>query len=535
MKKSILVIFLLLLLLLSHSTYAQIWPKQFLADYETLPTSIRESYDHGLLFCSSPTIGGSPYEGILIKTDINGEILWTKVIKELNGERTILMDACVNTNGDFFLYGDTHRHDGMGDFYLMKLDACGNKEWCNVYGLPNNPDNSRRLRPLPDGGCVVLSAYYSDPNDKRIWLFRFDNQGNLKWKNYFKPNPRIFLDEALDLHILPDSSFLITAETAVLDTVVSNSGYWQTYFLNISPKGEVNWYGFVDEANSFYCKPNFACCTSTDSVNTIFTMVDKLYYDGLHMHPHLCKTTFAGETFSYEPVVDTTMVEVGQGNAVGYLGGNRLAITIQYRDTLGVSTNEVLLTDTLGQLINKEAMVHGYNWDILEVTHDQKVVISRIDDDMRMHVYKFTRELEPDTLYTQPLQYDYLCPDNIVSDTILLDCEIVGQQELFTEKQPAIILYPNPTRNQLNLELPEFYTQQRIQDGMQYTRHIYTHEKDSRVQIFDIQGQLQFEKQLQAQEKRVMIDVSAWKEGLYALRVVCGQEVLAHGKFMVKN
>lgn len=523
-----------LLILVSLSSNAQIWPKQYLVNYKTMPTSIRESYDHGLLLSTSLTINGVPYEGNLIKTDVNGELLWQKVIKEADNKKTLLLDACTDSAGNMLLTGSTFGHDEYGDLYILKLDACGNKVWCKVFRVPNNPDQSRRIRSLRDGGYILLSAYYSDSYTKRIWLFRFDSKGNLMWKNHFKPNPRITRDDPEELLILPDDSFLICGKAGIIDTLVPNTAYWQTYFLNISPKGELNWYGLVDEANNFYSKVNFACCTSTDSVNTIFTIVDKLYDDGQRMHPYLCKTTFSGETFHYIPVVDTSIISLSQGNTMGYLGKNRLAMTIQYDDSLGIMHNEVLLTDTSGHIFQSQELVHGFNWDIMEVTHDQKVVISRIDENDTIHMYKFTRELEPDTLYTQPLEYDYLCPGSIVSDTILLDCEIVGQQELFTEKQPAIKLYPNPASNQLNIELPEFYTLEQVKDGMQYTRHIYIHEKDSRVQIFDMQGQLQFEKPLQAHEKRVLIDVSSWNKGLYALRVVCGHEVLARGKFMVK-
>jgi hypothetical protein len=57
--------------------------------------------------------------------------------------------------------------------------------------------------------------------------------------------------------------------------------------------------------------------------------------------------------------------------------------------------------------------------------------------DQDIILMKFNTSLEYDSIYTAPREYDYLCPDPIVSKTIdLTDCEvIVNVEDIPTRKE----------------------------------------------------------------------------------------------------
>jgi hypothetical protein len=66
--------------------------------------------------------------------------------------------------------------------------------------------------------------------------------------------------------------------------------------------------------------------------------------------------------------------------------------------------------------------------------------------------------LEDDTLYNQPLVYDSLCPHEIQSDTVLLDCGLfVNIDEIPTQEEyeSTIKISPNPARDWVVLALPD--------------------------------------------------------------------------------
>ncbi|OQX79537.1 MAG: hypothetical protein B6D64_04700 [Bacteroidetes bacterium 4484_276] len=68
---------------------------------------------------------------------------------------------------------------------VLKLDACGNKEWCVIY--PNNNmwfDYANDIVQNPDGTYTVLVTNYgSNPAEENIWLFNLDQNGNTLWRN----------------------------------------------------------------------------------------------------------------------------------------------------------------------------------------------------------------------------------------------------------------------------------------------------------------------------------------------------------------
>ncbi|HOX78988.1 MAG TPA: hypothetical protein PLW31_13230, partial [Bacteroidales bacterium] len=70
----------------------------------------------------------------------------------------------------------------------------------------------------------------------------------------------------------------------------------------------------------------------------------------------------------------------------------------------------------------------------------------------------FNANLEDDTLYTQPMTYDSLCPYEIQSDTMDLDCDLfVDINELPTreEYESTVKISPNPAEDWVALTLPD--------------------------------------------------------------------------------
>jgi len=84
---------------------------------------ILESYDKGYLLSGKGAANYSLYNWI-IKTDINGDILWEKTI---GGGFTsvVLPQMAMNSNGDLYICDETKSNDPEGDPVIVKLNACG--------------------------------------------------------------------------------------------------------------------------------------------------------------------------------------------------------------------------------------------------------------------------------------------------------------------------------------------------------------------------------------------------------------------------
>jgi hypothetical protein len=128
----------LIIFLFPFSSFAQQWPKVY-GQYSNDATlsHIYETYDYGYMLCGAYTNYLDKTIGWMVKTDINGNILWEKRIGDYSYFTHTFCARETNDKG-WILTGRTSQLDPSTDPFILKLDSCGNKEWCNIYKTPNN-------------------------------------------------------------------------------------------------------------------------------------------------------------------------------------------------------------------------------------------------------------------------------------------------------------------------------------------------------------------------------------------------------------
>jgi hypothetical protein len=119
-------------------------------------------------------------------------------------------------------------------------------------------------------------------------------------------------------------------------------------------------------------------------------------------------------------------------------------------------------------------------------------------------LFKFNYDLEYDTLYTQPFDYDYLC-DNlpIASDTIGIDdCDIwTGfPDEIEFRAAKYLLIFPNPADNRVTIQLPEYTADERKWGTMTSRHYNLQYHKDATLRIFDLFGRQVMEHSLRNTE-----------------------------------
>ncbi|MCB2380507.1 T9SS type A sorting domain-containing protein [Hymenobacter sp. BT635] len=129
----------------------------------------------------------------LVKLDAAGNKLWDKTL----GSRSIdvLTALLVTTDGGYIVGGNTDvpgvsgdkTQDGAyDDFWLVKLDATGTKQWDKVIGTTLT-DKMYALTKTRDGGYLVGGySPFSIPNARAIdfWTVKLDAAGNRQWQTY---------------------------------------------------------------------------------------------------------------------------------------------------------------------------------------------------------------------------------------------------------------------------------------------------------------------------------------------------------------
>jgi PKD repeat protein len=101
-----------------------------------------------------------------------------------NGD--VVIEWLVQTgDGNLLLAGNTDAIDPYGDGILIKTDPDGNIIWSKTFG-GDGEDNVEKIISCTDGGCVVTGYSNSyGQGDYDAWISRFNSEGEIIWSDYF--------------------------------------------------------------------------------------------------------------------------------------------------------------------------------------------------------------------------------------------------------------------------------------------------------------------------------------------------------------
>ena len=187
----------------------KLWDKTYGSTASDVMTSFVETADGGFLFAgtTSGTASGHKAQDSkgstdywVVRTDALGNLLWERSFGSTGYD--YLADVAVNSNGDFLLGGYTYSSaggdksdtgNGGYDFWIVKIDAQGNKIWDKTLG-GSSDDFLSKIVVHEDGQYLLAGYSYSNASfDKSepslggydFWVIKTDAQGNRIWDRTF--------------------------------------------------------------------------------------------------------------------------------------------------------------------------------------------------------------------------------------------------------------------------------------------------------------------------------------------------------------
>ena len=157
-----------------------LWAKSFGGLNDDYGMSVQQTVDGGYIITGETDSYGLGLGDVyLIKTDSQGETLWTKTFGDtdtdfgLSGQQT--------TDGGYIVCGYT---GGLGmatsDLYLVKTDTNGDSLWTRTYGDPNYDEYGTSVRQTTDGGYIITGYTKSlGSGMKDVYLIKTDANGNV--------------------------------------------------------------------------------------------------------------------------------------------------------------------------------------------------------------------------------------------------------------------------------------------------------------------------------------------------------------------
>lgn len=513
-------IFLLSIIIITSSICrAQNWPKIFGDDIMALGYDVLEDYDKGFIIGGATLKNSSQFKfGLLIKSDINGNLLWDKKFGNYQVEN-FFTDFDKTKDQGLIISGATAQEDYARDPLFIKLNPCGEIDWCQIF-LSVEMNYATGVLQLPDGQFLGMLSYYGgDPQNIRISLVKMDVDGAPIWIKHLAQQDSVANEEGRYLDLTPDGNYLVSGSCF--------SPNLKPYFIKTDTAGEELWnLKWPVGAGGFAGRSNF-------SNNGFIYNASQLKFGNLPKVPYLLKFSNSGEVNGQYPLMGDTIYIGGAESLLFYNDSTLYAGTtwLKYPSSFD-GFCDILKIDTLGNQYSQRRLLDEENPPTCIIkTFDSKIVVIGhfyVNTSLDIYMWKMNENLEDDTIYTQPLVYDRLCPNEIKSDTVLLDCGLfVNIDEIPTQEEyeSTIKITPNPASEWVVLTLPDILAEGQVE-----------------LVVYDIFGREMGTMRKGEEEKKGIVlpsnrmiakNISGYTSGMYIAVVIDQKGRRYTGKFVV--
>jgi len=536
-------IFEILLLFILDSTNGQQWIRIYEDTVSIEISKVMEQYDKGYIFTGQRYEGGS-YYGWLLKTNINGDVRWSKTYG-ISLKMNQFVSSRIIDDGGLIICGLTNNLSAScSDPLIIKVNACGEKDWCKIYNAQGCNSWVQDIEIIPGNGYMALIKSWKIGEEQRIWLFRLDNIGEVIWAQVYATDPEWNSEWSHSLLKTTDSCYVITGETYYPDPTYPNKKIIKIILIKVDLDGktifEVPW----GTKNGVYSDGRLSTFDSKNNIFTAGRRARTITPGG--DSPCLFKTSPNGNPVFYKDLKTNSIL--GISTTINWFQDSTLAICSQWKNSSGLDTTGVIKTDSLGIYLNQIAFPDNYGIYGSDITFNNRLILGGTGYNSGYFTgcaIKLTADLEYDSVYTTPFTYDSLCEHPIVSDTIPLDdCEVVVvsiDEALKNPETTKLHVYPNPANEQVTIEMPKFIVRltggqvdkNKTGFGISATT-IYYQWNTSTLEIYNLFGKLMYSKEIPKKTERIELEVDSWNGGMYVVRVVYMQDIVASAKFVIK-
>ncbi|UCC78984.1 MAG: T9SS type A sorting domain-containing protein [Candidatus Zixiibacteriota bacterium] len=150
-----------------------LWSRRYCQNYAT-GVSIIPTNDNRFMILANTLAFGDEFDIQMLKIDANGDSLWTRVIGGLDID---MGNSIKQTDDDgFIICGITGPYFDQ-DIYVVKTDANGDTLWSSTFnGASYGNDLGTCAKPTADGGIILTGSLSTTDVMQEICLIRFESE-----------------------------------------------------------------------------------------------------------------------------------------------------------------------------------------------------------------------------------------------------------------------------------------------------------------------------------------------------------------------
>lgn len=171
------------------------------SEREEILHDIIKTSDNHLLMVGTVRVSSTNYNGVIVKTDLNGNVVWEKevvgiehlefnTVLESSSSGYIIVGHSYTECQDYYTGGDVTEGGGI----VAKFDESGNMEWHFLVGTGSSSVTGTYLSSIvevDDGQYIAVGSDYSNQSNDEYssgLLVKFNDNGEIKLTNKYKNN-----------------------------------------------------------------------------------------------------------------------------------------------------------------------------------------------------------------------------------------------------------------------------------------------------------------------------------------------------------
>ena len=210
-----------------------VWSKPYGDRGQEDAWSVVQSPDGGFVFAGeTDSFGAGLADAWIVKLDAAGARLWSRAYGGPGVDRAF--SIATTKDGGYIVAGYTESTGaGKGDAWVLKLDADGYEDWQKVLGGPEY-DSANSVRQTADGGYVAAGTTASFGAGKEdFWVVKLDANGNKLWDKTFGGADS---DRAHSIVQTPDGGYAVAGES-----MYDADGHTDFRVFRLDPNGARMW------------------------------------------------------------------------------------------------------------------------------------------------------------------------------------------------------------------------------------------------------------------------------------------------------